>query len=239
MALFKQRPDTAVDAAAMQMLVVSLPDHVKNAVSRFATAYDAFHYILDKFTGGKNPEANLVWRKELEASMGWQPPDDPTASAAYPDYKSPTEAYEDDGDDEPDPPPLGEIHLEGPCVMSLPAAASPSRAWMVDSGASVHLISDLNMLLSPWMHSVPKPLHLASSDAVGGIIAGGSLCLADARGRKLWLHNVQCAPAANMNLISVSAAIRDGCRFGTDLAGAYIRMTGPHAWSSPVLLKRG
>jgi len=103
----------------------------------------------------------------------------------------------------------------------------------------VHLISDLTMLHHPRMHSIPKPLHLATSDAVGGIIASGSLCLADARGRKLWLHNVQCAPAANMNLISVSAAIRDGCRFGTDPAGAHIKMTGPHAWSSPVLLKRG
>ena len=69
MALFKQYPETAVDAAAMEIIMVSLPDHFKNAVSRFATAHDAFHYFLDKFTGGKNPEANLVWQKELEAGM--------------------------------------------------------------------------------------------------------------------------------------------------------------------------
>ena len=183
-------------------------------------------------------QANVSYIMAQMASMGWQPPEDPTAGAAYPDSTSPNEAYEDDGDGWPDPSAPSEVHLAGPCAMSLPAAASPSRVWMVDSGASVHLISDLTMLHHPRMHSIPKPLHLATSDAVGGIIASGSLCLADARGRKLWLHNVQCAPAANMNLISVSAAIRDGCRFGTDPASAHIKVTGPHAWSSPVLLKR-
>jgi transposase InsO family protein len=117
---------------------------------------------------------------------------------------------------------------------------SPTNlAWLLDSGASIHLVNNPQYLHNPVMYQSPKPLHLATSDAVGGIIAKGSVCLLDARGAQLWLHNVQCVPAATTNLISVSAAIRDGCQFRTDSKGAHVQMVGPAAWECDINMSKG
>jgi hypothetical protein len=112
-------------------------------------------------------------------------------------------------------------------------------AWLLDSGASIHLVNNPQYLHNPVMYQSPKPLHLATSDAVGGIIAKGSVCLLDARGAQLWIHNVQCVPAATTNLISVTAAIRDGCQFRTDSKGAHIQMVGPAAWECDINMSKG
>jgi hypothetical protein len=84
-----------------------------------------------------------------------------------------------------------------------------ARSFMVDSGATIHLVNDLSLLPSPTLHRSPIPLHMATSDATGQIIATGSLCLSSAEQQPLWLHNVHCVPSATANLISVTAAIRD------------------------------
>jgi hypothetical protein len=112
-------------------------------------------------------------------------------------------------------------------------------AWLLDGGASIHLMNNSQYLHNPVVYQSPKPLHLATSDAVGGIIAKGSVCLLDARGAQLWLHDVQCVPAATTNLISVSAAIRDGCQFRTDSKGAHVLMMGPEARECEVNMSTG
>ena len=71
-------------------------------------------------------------------------------------------------------------------------------------------------------------LHTAESQ--GQIIATGSVCLLNGEGRGLWIHHVQCVPTASSNLLSVSAAIRDGCRLVTQEEGAYVEMLGPDDW---------
>ncbi len=64
-------------------------------------------------------------------------------------------------------------------VASLPAVASafPTLQFMVDSGASIHLVNELALLHIPTVFPHPKPLHLATSDAVCGILASGSLAV--------------------------------------------------------------
>jgi hypothetical protein len=117
---------------------------------------------------------------------------------------------------------------------------SPTNlAWLLDSGASIHLVNNLQYLHNAVVYQSPRPLHLATSDAVGGIIAKGSVCLLDARGSQLWLHDVQCVPAATTNLISVSAAIKDGCQFRTDSRGAHVQMIGPETWACAVAMSKG
>eukprot|EP00884_Botryococcus_braunii_P012552 jgi/Botrbrau1/21298/Bobra.0184s0011.1 len=105
-----------------------------------------------------------------------------------------------------------------------------SSSWLVDSGASVHLVNDLSLLHNPVMHAQPLPLHLATSDAKGGIIASGSVCLVNAKREVMWLHNVQCVPSAHSNLLSVTGALQDGATFLTDNAGGYTALRGCWNW---------
>lgn len=114
-----------------------------------------------------------------------------------------------------------------------------SSSWLVDSGASVHLVNDLSLLHNPVLHAQPLPLHLATSDAKGGIIASGSVCLVNARQEVLWLHNVQCVPSAHSNLLSVTGAIQDGATFLTDHAGGYTALRGPNGWSEKISRSSG
>jgi hypothetical protein len=110
----------------------------------------------------------------------------------------------------PPPPPEGV-----PCVVSyniLENRASPhlQQSSLVDSGASVHLVNSMDLLHYPTVHATPIPLHLATSDATGGIVATGSVCLLSPNNVPLWLHHVQCVPSAIFNILSVSVALRDG-----------------------------
>ena len=103
----------------------------------------------------------------------------------------------------------------------------------------MHIVNDLSLLHNPVMHGQPLPLHLATSDAKGGIIASGSVCLVNARHEVFWLHNVQCVPSAHTNLISVTGAIQDGASFLTDTAGGYTAMKGPEGWCGDITRARG
>ena len=70
-------------------------------------------------------------------------------------------------------------------------------------------------------------------------MASGNMSLRDSLGHILYLRSVQCVPSATINLISVSAAIRDGCHFVSDCNGAPIQVCGPGSWKSPVAVQRG
>lgn len=63
MALHKYYPNSAVDAAATAIIMGSLPGCWQNVVAKYPTAHQRFQYIVRKFTGGHNQEANLVWMR--------------------------------------------------------------------------------------------------------------------------------------------------------------------------------
>jgi hypothetical protein len=69
MAVKKDYPDTAVDAAATQLLLGSLPPNFQAAVSCLPTAHQGYKYIVDKYTGGANQAANKMWEKELDEGI--------------------------------------------------------------------------------------------------------------------------------------------------------------------------
>lgn len=137
------------------------------------------------------------------------------------------------------PPPSGMSATITLNVLTPTAVLPEIRSFMIDSGASIHLVNDLSLLHSPTLHSTPIPLHMATSDATGQIIATGSICLSSIDQQPLWLHHVHCVPSATANLISVTAAIRDGASFMTDSVGGYIGMRGPCDWNCPVEQRNG
>ncbi len=49
-----------MDSAAAQLLMGFVPEHWQDIIATKATANLAFEYVLEKFTGGANQEANLV-----------------------------------------------------------------------------------------------------------------------------------------------------------------------------------
>jgi hypothetical protein len=109
----------------------------------------------------------------------------------------------------------------------------------VDSGATVHLVNDMNILQNPTVYSEPRTLQLATSEASGQIVASGSVCILNSEGHTLWIHNVQCVPMASTNLLSVSAGIRDGITFVPRENGAYHSMIGPMGWECRIVERYG
>jgi transposase InsO family protein len=97
----------------------------------------------------------------------------------------------------------------------------------------------MDLLHYPTVHATPIPLHLATSDATGGIVATGSVCLLSPNNVPLWLHHVQCVPSAIFNILSVSAALRDGAVFSTDNVGAFTAVSGPNQWNTSVHAEKG
>jgi hypothetical protein len=77
----------------------------------------------------------------------------------------------------PSPPPEGMPHVVSYNVLKPCKGRISKQSWLVDSGASVHLVNDLSLLHAPTVHAAPIPLQLATSDATGGITATGSICL--------------------------------------------------------------
>jgi GAG-pre-integrase domain len=65
------------------------------------------------------------------------------------------------------------------------------------------------------------------------------VCLQGVDGTLCWLHQVQCVPDATANLISVSAAVRDGCTFETRDNGVYVAMAGGPDWRGKVVEENG
>lgn len=114
-----------------------------------------------------------------------------------------------------------------------------SEEWLVDSGASVHLTNDMSLLQNVTVYAEPRTLQLATSGAQGAIIAVGSICLLNHEGKAAWLHNVQCVPEASSNLLSVSAAVRDGFVFVPKDDGTFSRMEGMGEWGCNVNERHG
>jgi hypothetical protein len=119
-------------------------------------------------------------------------------------------------------------------VFSNARTSSCSEDWLIDSGASVHLVNDISLLQNMTVYDEPRALQLATTGANGGIVAAGSVCLLNSEGKPAWIHNVQCVPDASTNLLSVSAGIRDGLTFAVNDSGAYVRVEGQDGWSSRV-----
>lgn len=60
-AVYRDYRGTAMDVVATTLLMGTLPKHFQRAIARLPTAHQAFNYLMETFTGGKNQEANLVW----------------------------------------------------------------------------------------------------------------------------------------------------------------------------------
>ncbi len=69
MAMQQDYPDTAVDAAATQLLMSSVSDYFQNIISTLPTAHSSYNYITRRFMRGHNHNANTVWFSQLEAGM--------------------------------------------------------------------------------------------------------------------------------------------------------------------------
>ena len=124
-------------------------------------------------------------------------------------------------------------------VLDTRVLKKSKHSWLVDSGASVHLVNNMSLLHAPTVHAQPTPLQLATSDATGGIVATGSVCLFTQQCVPLWLHHVQCVPSATTNILSVSAALRDGAQFLTDEVGAFTAVSGPNSWRAAISAENG
>lgn len=119
-------------------------------------------------------------------------------------------------------------------------AVNQSEEWLIDSGASVHIVNDYTLLQNPTVFAEPRPLQLATDGVKSAITASGSVCIVNSEGKPLWLHNVQYVADANTNLISVSSGIRDGIRFiPREDTGAYCAMEGPADWACRLQEKHG
>lgn len=101
-----------------------------------------------------------------------------------------------------------------------------SEQWLIDSGASIHLTNDLSLLQDVTIFAESRTLQSATSGAQGAIIGMGSVCLLYHEGKAAWLQNVHCGPEASTNLLSVSAAVRDGFMFVPKENGTYARVEG-------------
>jgi hypothetical protein len=69
MALYKDYPDSAVDAAATQLLMSSISPTFQRSVSSLPTAYRGYMHIKEKYCGGTNQEANFTWQQELREGI--------------------------------------------------------------------------------------------------------------------------------------------------------------------------
>lgn len=124
-------------------------------------------------------------------------------------------------------------------VFSENVAHVQSEEWLIDSGASVHLTNDISLLQNVTIFAEARPLQLATAAAQGSIIGMGSVCLLNSEGRAAWIHNVQCVPDASSNLLSVSAAVRDGLNFVPKENGTYASVHGPDGWHCSVTERHG
>ena len=81
---------------------------------------------------------------------------------------------------------------------------SGKDVWNEDSGATIVLTNDVDLLHEPEFFAEPQPIHLAT-EAVGSTIAHGTVRLR-CQDREIWVDNVHCDPRATQNLLSL---IRD------------------------------
>lgn len=96
--------------------------------------------------------------------------------------------------------------------------------WMVDTGATNHICNDLRMMSNVTVYDKAKPLSLAAVGSSALRSAQGNVCLTVAGGGKVLLTQVEFVPTASDNLLSVSAAVRDGCKFSVNENGEYVNV---------------
>jgi hypothetical protein len=82
--------------------------------------------------------------------------------------------------------------------------------WIVDSGATVHIVNGLNLLTDPVIYDVPQPLTLATTDATAEIIAAGDVGLYSGNGCIFTLRNVKCVPCCKQSIVCVSNCFTRG-----------------------------
>ena len=111
------------------------------------------------------------------------------------------------------------------------------HTWHEDSGATIMLVNQLEYLYEPTYLPEPSPIYLAT-DAVGGTVAKGSICL-KCQNRTLWVDNVHCDPSATQNLFSVSAAIALGFTFESNELGEHVALHGPEGFFCRIVRDRG
>lgn len=125
----------------------------------------------------------------------------------------------------------GQPHLPpgvAPVIGSARKVASVQKGadtWIIDSGATISLMNQVEALHEPTVFAEPKPIYLAI-DAVGGTVATGAVCLSNGR-ECLWVYNAHCDPRATQNLLSMSRLVNQGCSFQTNEAGEPIAVMGP------------
>jgi hypothetical protein len=107
-------------------------------------------------------------------------------------------------------------------------------SWIVDSGATVHVVNDSNMLTDPVIYDVAQPLTLATTDATAEIVASGDVILQSVDGCVFTLRNVECVPSAAHNLLSVSAFANQGGILTHNGKGEPESLSGPENWSCRV-----
>ncbi len=64
-------------------------------------------------------------------------------------------------------------------------AVPKTLAWMLDGGATIHLVNDISFLDNAVIYPKPRPLHVAVSNTLGEITGAGSMCLTDSQGRSV------------------------------------------------------
>jgi hypothetical protein len=94
--------------------------------------------------------------------------------------------------------------------------------WIVDTGATNHICNDLRLMSNVMVYDEAKPLGLAASDGQAMRKAQGNVCLSVDCGESILLTHVEYVPTATDNLLSVSAAIKDGCTFSVNDRGEYV-----------------
>jgi hypothetical protein len=68
-ALETPMPGEPEDFAAMFLILSSVPEEWHYSLTAIDTAYDAFVWIMDQYTGGHNLQATKRWRAELAKGM--------------------------------------------------------------------------------------------------------------------------------------------------------------------------
>ena len=68
-AIANPMPNTVENSAALLLLISSVPSVWGHQLSTFSTAFQAYQWVKNKFTGGMNPEMNVMWLELMNACM--------------------------------------------------------------------------------------------------------------------------------------------------------------------------
>ena len=117
-------------------------------------------------------------------------------------------------------------------ISKLKSAARSTADWIVDSGATVHCVSDINLMSSIYTDHKPVKVVVANKQTITSHAVGTAVIAAtDTHGRthQIVLHNVIYHPSFHVNLISVSRLWHDN-RIKTRFGGSnYLYCVHAHA----------